>query len=250
MTIYIVEDEPRAAKRLQRLVQELRPQAQVPPPAPSIAEARAYLENHPHPEAILLDIELADGHSFELLDQVALTCPVIFCTAFDQYALEAFRYHGLDYLLKPIKKEELATALDRARAPLDSIDYHRLAQAVHQPRYQERLLVKLGQRYRTVEIKQIAYFFTQDKVVYARLYEGKDVPLDQSLEHLQNLLDPRQFYRINRQMIVQLHALDNMYAWSRARLKLELKPPFEEHVIVATDRAADFKRWLEGRPSG
>lgn len=250
MTIYIVEDEPRAAKRLARLVQELCPQAILPSPAESIAEARQYLSQNPNPDILLMDIELADGPSFEILDQVPVESSIIFCTAFDQYALKAFRYHGLDYLLKPIKKAELAEALDRAGKKSETIDYQRLAREIHQSPYQERLLVKIGQRYRTVAVKNIAYLFTEDKVVYARLFEGKDIPLDQSLEQLANILDPRLFYRINRQMIVHLQALDNLYAWSRARLKLELKPPFSDHVIVATDRAADFKRWLEGRAQG
>lgn len=248
MDILIVEDEQRAAMRLKKMVQECYPQARVPEPLDTVEDAVQYLKTEAEPTALLLDIELADGKSFEILQQVHSRIPVIFCTAFDQYALEAFRYHGVAYLLKPIKKEELQEALKHALQQGEpAIDYARLAEVLQQqkPRYQERLLIRLGQRYKTLVINDIAYIYTRNKMVVARTFAKKDTPLDQNLEQMEEILDPSLFFRVNRQMILQFKAIEQMYAWSRARLKIDLIPPFDSDVVVATDRAASFKKWLE-----
>lgn len=248
MEILIVEDEQRAATRLKNMVAECYPQAHIPEPIDTVEEAVQYLKHKPEQAALLLDIELADGKSFEILQQVRLQAPVIFCTAFDQYALEAFRYHGVAYLLKPVKKAELQEALQNALSQTNTtLDYQKLAEVLQQqkPRYQERLLIRLGQRYKTLVISEIAYIYTRNKMVVARTFAQKDTPLDQTLEQMEEILDPALFFRVNRQMILQFKAIEQMYAWSRARLKIDLTPPFDSDVVVATDRAAAFKKWLE-----
>lgn len=251
MTILILEDEQRAAERLQKMVAKAYPQAELPQPIDSVEEAVNWLEQHPQPEVILMDIELADGRSFEIFRQREVKSKVIFCTAFDQYAVEAFKHQGVAYLLKPIKQEELEGALQRALAETGSgIDYDRLAEAVErrQSRHQKRILVKLGHRYKAIPVEEIAYAFTESKTVMVMTTAGKEVPVDQNLEQLEEILDPSKFFRINRQIIVSIDAIDNMYAWSRSRLKLELNPPREDmEAVVATERAANFKQWLEGK---
>lgn len=249
MTILILEDEQRAADRLTKMVKKAYPDAQLPEPIDTVEEAVEYLHDNPHPDVILMDIELADGRSFEIFEQAQVNSKVVFCTAFDQYAVEAFKHQGVAYLLKPIKQDELESALERAFKNTDvAIDYDRLAEAVErrQSRHQKRILVKLGQRYKAIPVEDIAYAFTESKNVMVMTREGKEVPVDQSLEQLEEILDPEKFFRINRQIIVNIKAIDNMYAWSRARLKLELTPSRNMEAVVATERASNFKQWLEG----
>ncbi len=250
MTILIIEDEQRAAERLIKLVKELRPEADIPQPLESVEESVQWLEDNPAPEVILMDIELADGKSFEIFTHQEIRSKVIFCTAFDHYALDAFKHHGVAYLLKPVKPEELEEALNLAlEGHLDNINYDKLAEAMsrHNKRYQKRLLVKLGQRYKTISTEELAYAFTEDKSVMVMTTEGREIPVDQSLEQLEHILDPEKFFRINRKIIVSIEAIDNMYAWSRSRVKLELRPEKDLEAVVATDRAGNFKQWLEGR---
>lgn len=249
MTILIIEDEMHAAERLIKLVKELQPGANIPDPLDSVEESVQWLEEHPSPDVILMDIELADGKSFEIFNHQRITSKVIFCTAFDQYALEAFKHHGVAYLLKPIKTNELEEALNMALASgTGQIDYDKLADAMNKrsTRFQKRLLVKLGQRYKAISTDEIAYAFTESKSVMVMTTSGKEIPVDQSLEQLDQILDPEKFFRINRKIIVNIEAIDNMYAWSRSRVKLELRPEKDIEAVVATDRAGNFKQWLEG----
>lgn len=249
MTILIIEDELKAAERLSKLVKDLEPDAVIPEPLESVEESVQWLADNPKPDVILMDIELADGKSFEIFNHHTVQTKVIFCTAFDEYALEAFKHHGVAYLLKPIKKEELHEALNLAlESQLSDIDYDKLAEAMarrNQP-HQKRLLVKLGQRYKAISTDDIAYAFTEDKSVMVMTTEGREIPVDQTLEQLEHILDPVKFFRINRKIIVNIEAIENMYAWSRSRLKLELLPKRDIEAIVATDRASNFKQWLEG----
>lgn len=250
MTVLIVEDEDRAAKRLARLVEEIVPQVEIKDMLASVEETLSWLKANKDPDVILMDIELADGKSFEIFESYTPQSHIIFCTAFDQYALDAFKHQGLAYLLKPIKKEELKLALDKvAKQSETAIDYELLAETLarREMRYQKRILVKLGQRLKAIPVDQVAYAFTESKSVMVMTFEGKEIPVDQSLEQLMQILDPKKFFRINRKLIVSLDAIDNMYAWSRSRVKLELTPNKDLDTVVATDRASNFKEWLEGK---
>lgn len=250
MRVLIVEDEDRAAKRLAKMVKELFPDANVLNPLAGVQETVSWLKANKEPEFILMDIELADGKSFEIFQQYKPQSNIIFCTAFDQYALEAFNYQGVAYLLKPIKKEELKNAIEKVSKPKSvEIDYHLLAETIAQRemKYQKRILVRLGQRYKAITVDEIAYAFTESKSVMVMTFEGREIPVDQSLEQLEHIFDPAKFFRINRKLIVNLNAIDNMYAWSRSRVKLELKPEKDLDTVVATERASNFKDWLEGK---
>lgn len=250
MTILIVEDEERAAKRIARMASELMPNCEIKAMLAGVSETVNWLQSNKDPDVILMDIELADGKSFEIFEQYTPSSQVIFCTAFDQYALDAFKYQGAAYLLKPIKKEELKAALEKSIKQVEAvIDYELLADtlAKREGRFQKRILVKLGQRLKAIPVDEVAYAFTESKSVMVMTFDGKDIPVDQSLEQLVQMLDPKKFFRINRKLIVSLDAIDNMYAWSRSRVKLELKPNKDLDTVVATDRAANFKEWLEGK---
>lgn len=250
MTILLIEDEKAAARRLQKMILKIEPGVKIPEAIDSIEGALQWLVANPAPDLILMDIELADGKSFEIFHHHKIISPVIFCTAFDQYALEAFKHHGAAYLLKPIKQEELEEAVSRTlKTVKQGIDYNRLAEAMSvRKQYQKRILVRLGQRYKSIPTEDIAYIFTESKNVLAMTKAGKDIPLDQSMEQMETLLDPEKFFRINRKIIVNIDAIDNMYAWSRSRIKLELTPENNMEAIVATERAGNFKAWLEGNP--
>ncbi len=250
MTVLIIEDEERAARRLARMVKELFPDAELIAPLATVMDSVAWLKANEDPIIILMDIELADGKSFEIFEKYTPESHVIFCTAFDQYALEAFKHQGVAYLLKPIKKEELKAAIDKAlKQSISGIDYELLAEAISrkETQYQKRILVRLGQRYKAIPVDDVAYAFTESKAVMVMTFEGKEIPVDQSLEQLMQILDPYKFFRINRKIIVNLDGIDNMYAWSRSRLKLDLKPSKDLDTVVATDRASNFKEWLEGK---
>lgn len=250
MRILILEDEMRAAFRLVKMLQNLRPEAEVEEPLESIADAEQWFQHHADPDILIMDIELADGPSFELFSKVNTRAAIIFVTAFDQYALEAFRHHGLAYILKPVKEEELNDALTRAESmSKPGLDYSELVQLLRPEHksYQDRILVKIGQRYKAIPVEEIAYIHTEDKSVKAVTTGDRDIPLDQTLEQLEEMLDPARFFRINRKIIVSHQAIDTMFAYSRSRMKLELLPERGVEAIVATDRSGNFKNWLEGR---
>lgn len=250
MTVLIIEDEERAARRLARMVLELYPEADIKATLAGVGESVNWLKSNTETDIILMDIELADGKSFEIFEQFRPKSHVVFCTAFDQYALEAFKYQGVAYLLKPIKKDELKAAIDKTlEHSVSKIDYEMLAEAISRKdaQFQKRILVRLGQRYKAIPVDEVAYAFTESKAVMVMTFEGKEIPVDQSLEQLSQILDPKKFFRINRKIIVNLESIDNMYAWSRSRLKLELKPTKELDTVVATERASSFKNWLEGK---
>lgn len=249
MTILIVEDEAVAARRLRKLVAELRPSADLPEPVDSIAGTLEYLSQHDMPDLILLDIQLADGSSFEIFQQVEVTAAVIFITAYDDHALRAFRVNATDYLLKPVKRDELEAALDkweqRRAAPV--VSYDDLARVIHREESPRRFLIRIGQQMRLVELEDIAYAYTESKVNFIITHQGRRYPIEYSLEQLEEIFDPRVFFRVNRQYIVNIRAIDEMYAFSKSRVRLQLVPPSEHEIIVSTERSPNFKQWLQGQ---
>lgn len=256
----LVEDEAAAASRLRKMVLELRPAATHVHTLETVEEAIDWLPAHtPNYDLVFMDVQLADGISFEIFKEIEMQKPVIFTTAYDSYALQAFRVNGIDYLLKPVKGEELQQALqkwekyqhkpaqDQEAAP--ALDYSKLAELLRQPQfsYQKRLLVKFGDTLKAIDVLEAAYFFAQDKVILMRLHSGREYPLDQNLDQLEQLLDPRQFFRINRQYIVNIGAIQSMHAWSKSRIKLLLNPAAPSETVVSTYRTGDFKAWLEAK---
>lgn len=253
MKILIIEDEIAAARRLEKLVSEVAPDAMLLDRLDSVESAVLYLKNNPQPDLILLDIHLADGSSFEIFQHVTVTAPIIFTTAYDEYALQAFKENTIDYLLKPIKVNELAAAIEkfkRLRQP-EKTDMKRIAEAMMLDsagnNYLKRMLIRFSSSFKLVDMSDVAYFYTKDKITFLVLRSnGKRFPADYPLDKLESMLDPEVFFRINRQFIINISAIKEMHAYSKSRVKVDLDPPSELETVVSTERSSEFKRWLVG----
>ncbi|MFC5269740.1 LytR/AlgR family response regulator transcription factor [Adhaeribacter terreus] len=254
MKVFLIEDEEVAAARMEKLLRQLEPGLYIAGVADSIESSVEWLRQNPAPDLIFSDIHLADGSSFEIFKEVEVTAPVIFTTAFDQYALDAFKVNSIDYLLKPVKQAELEKSLEkwkrlRSQNTNPVIDYQQLLQALKpaQQHFQKRLVIRYGPHIKTVEVADVAYFFTQEKVTFLCTFEGKKLPVDSTLDEQEKELDPTVFFRINRQFIINVKAIGNMLSYSKSRVKIELNPPSEIETIVSTERSATFKNWLTGK---
>ncbi len=255
MNILIIEDEAAASRRLKQMVLDLLPSANIVSILDSVERAIQWLSTEQMPALIFLDIHLADGLSFDIFEEVEVTVPVIFATAYDQYAIDAFKLNSIDYLLKPIKKAQLEQALIKYQKLQGSpqaqpaIDYQQLAAVIQQqthPSYQKRIVIRYGQKLKAIEVADSAYFFIESKVTMLRTQSGQDYPIDQNLDQLACMLDPQRFFRINRKMIVSIECIAQMHAYSKSRVKLTLTPPFDGESIVSAERASRFKEWLKG----
>jgi len=249
MKVLIVEDEQRAANRLEKLIKEVDVSIEVLGNLDSVEAVLEWTNSHELPDLFFLDIHLADGSAFEIFNRITISQPIIFTTAYDQYAIQAFKVNAIDYLLKPIKKDELKKALDKYKSLQSSpiIDYAELAKHLQKEKSQrlKRFLIRVGQNLKTVDLDEVAYFYTEDKITFLVNVEGKRYPIDFSLEKLEEDLDDEIFFRINRQFIIQVASIDKMVSVSKSRVKLVLKPLSSE-TIVSTDRSGKFKRWLVG----
>lgn len=253
MKVFLIEDEPAAMKRLKMLIAEADPGLEICGEADSVESALDWLVTNPSPDFIVTDVQLADGMCFDIFKQHSPSCPVIFATAFNNYALDAFQVNAADYLLKPIKADELKKAIEkiRRRVPgLPDIDYGRLARAIidEESRYNRRYLIRYGDQIRSVESDEIAYFYTTQKAVFLVTFAGKSLPFDKSLDALEEELDPKKFFRINRQFIINVKSISHMHSVSKSRVQLDLNPAFKEgEVIVSTEKSPLFKTWLGDR---
>jgi len=251
MRILIIEDEQPAAKRLQQLIASCEPQAEIIACLDSVGAAVAWLSAHPSPDLIFMDIQLADNLSFEIFNQVEVSSPVIFTTAFDQYTLKAFKVNSVDYLLKPIELEELAAAMrkyEQLYAKPQHYDLNairQMMQAMSQPSYKERFIVKTGQQLTYINTGDIAYFFSEDGVVQAMTWAGKKYLIEYTLEQLEPLLPPADFFRINRKMILDIKAVKKIAPYFNSRLILQVSPAYEQEILVSRERVNDFKKWLD-----
>jgi len=248
MNFLIIEDEKPAAEQLKRLLRKSAAEAFIHGPLQSVAEAVEWLEDNPAPDLVFLDIQLADGHSFEIFDKVELKSPVIFCTAYDQYALKAFKLKSIDYLLKPIDPAELGQALHKFRewdspAP---VNIESLREAMSAPEnYKSRFVIKVGDKLTVVATSDIDFFFSQSKSSFLQTNSGKQYPIDQSLDQLSDMLSPARFFRINRKYLISIDAIKDVRSYSSSRLKLKLRHCNDEDVLVSRDRTSDFKEWLD-----
>lgn len=246
MKYVLLEDEPLAAEKLAQTIEEVRPNWQHLTTFESLSQASKQLVSL-RPDIIFVDIHLADGLSFELFKGELSETPLIFTTAYDQYALKAFELNSIDYLLKPIARDELERALKKLESRTSSvaIEWERLMRDL-KPGYKERFLVSTGERMKTVNTGEIAFFHAQGKHCFLTNKEGTEYLIDQTLTQLMEVLDPARFYQINRQYIVQLSFISEMIPWSKSRLKLILEPPTPEDAIVSVERSPGFRKWLEG----
>jgi two-component system LytT family response regulator len=252
MNLLIIEDEPASAQRLKKMAEEIDPDLRVLDILDSISASVEYFRNHTTPDLVLLDIHLADGLSFEIFREVEVNCPVIFTTAYDQYAIQAFKVNSIDYLMKPVKKAELAEAFRKLKklAPVKP-DYNLalLAEVIAKQKkeYLKRLVIRIGQQIKILDIKDLAYFYIEEKIVFTVNFKSDRYPVDLSLDQLEEQLDPERFFRINRGFIVSLESIEAMYTYSKARIKIKLKPPCDLETITSTERSAGFREWLKGR---
>lgn len=253
MRILIVEDEPLAAAQLAAHISALRPDAKIEQVCDTVKSAVNWLQKHDAPDLAFFDIQLGDGLSFEVFEQVEFRQPVIFVTAYNQYAIQAFKVNSIDYLLKPIEREELDKALQKfdslKKNSFQTLTPEIVAQVISslkKKKYKERFVVKIGTHLRMIEINEILYFYSFQKGTFAKHTDGKDYLLDQSLELLEELVDPAEFFRINRKYLVALNSIKDVLAYSNSRLKLKVQHAGEDDFLVAREKVRSFKKWLEG----
>lgn len=262
--VLIVEDEAPAARRLARLVAELRPQVELLGPCDTVTAAREVFAEAKltgtGPDVLLCDIELADGLSFRLWEEAEVPCPVIFTTAYDQYALRAFRVNSVDYLLKPIESEQLAAALERFEArrqpglPADLVAQLAAATAQRAPSYRSRVAAQRGEVLRPLPVREVAQFFSEDRLTFALTHDGKRHHVGEPVARLAEELDPTEWFRINRAQLVHIDGVLRAEPYFNHRLKLTLSPPSPDEGaasrsrdVVARERVRAFRNWLDGR---
>lgn len=252
MDVVIIEDEPLAAERLQLLIRSYDPSIQIVASLESIEESVQWLQSKPAPDLLFVDIHLSDGHSFEIFKKVPLQKPVIFTTAFDNYALDAFKLFSIDYVLKPITEQALGAAINKYKnitTNLAASNYHLLSDQVKEnfgTRYKNRFLAKVGSRSFFLHSDEVAYFFADNKIVYLVDNQGNRFIINFTLEKLEPLLDPHDFFRINRKMIIQAKAIEQVKPYFNNRLKLHLKGiKTDEEIIISRERVTDFKDWAD-----
>jgi len=263
MNLFIIEDEVFAAERIRNLVEQTEPEARIVGMADSIEASVRFLQQHgpgspDQPDLILMDIELVDGQSFEIFQEVEVSCPVIFTTAYDEYALRAFKFHSIDYLLKPIQREELQQSLakfrelrSRYQPASPAVDLGSLLDELRRasapvPQKREHFLVRQGQKLLSIPVGEVAYFYTEDRVTFLKTGDGRYFPVDQTLEELEQQLDIRHFFRASRQYLIGREAVRAIYVHLNGKLKVTLSPETPEMLFVSRDRAPEFKRWLGG----
>ncbi len=253
MRLLIIEDEAPAARRLSGLIAAIEPDAVIAEVIDSVESAVKWLRTHQTPDLIFMDIQLADGLSFEIFSQIDVQAPVIFTTAYDEYALRAFKVNSVDYLLKPIEKEELKQSLQKFRKlnapfaqPLDTNLLRSLVQSLQsgQPQFKNRFLVRFADKLVFVPAEDIAFFMAEDKYVFILTKENNKYTVDHNLDELETMLDLVTFFRLNRQFIAQLqsHPYDSSYF--NGKLKINLYPEPAAEVLVSRERAPAFKKWL------
>lgn len=246
----LVEDEKPAAKRLEKLLSEIAPDIAIIQHCDSIESTVNYFKKGITPDLILLDIQLGDGLSFEIFKQVNVLCPVIFTTAYDDFAIKAFELNSIDYLLKPINKDKLLQSIEKfrkLRLQPSMPDWSAVLGLLNKETktYKERFLIHIGEHLHLLPTSDIAYFYSIEKSTFLCSTSGKHYPLDYSLDKLEEMLSPVQFFRISRQYIVSFQAISKIVVLSKSRIKLQLSPTPTDEILVSTARTAPFKNWLD-----
>lgn len=250
MTAIIIEDEAIASRRLASLVGELAPDLEIIGQLTSVENGTAWFAQNELPDLIFLDIQLNDGYGFDILDQLEEHPPVIFTTAYNEYAIRGFKYNGLDYLLKPIERDALRTALHKFRknstgAFLSETSKISELKKLFAKEYKRRFMVKVGNHFNTFKVEEIAYFKSNEGLIFLHTHAGQEFPIEYSIDQLEDILDPVQFFRINRKFMISVQAVEEIHTYFNSRLLLRLQPRSEEQVIVSRERTSNFKRWLD-----
>lgn len=250
MKIAIIEDEHLTAQRLEAMVKKYDPSVEVMAVLPSIEESVEWFKDQNDPDLLFMDIHLEDGQCFSIFEKINLEIPVIFTTAYDEYMIKAFKVNSVDYLMKPVNYDELVHAIEKYKRIHNQDDEKEgigaLLQAIQakETAYKQRFLISTGSRLKTIEIADIAYFYSAEKITFLVTKENQRFPLDFSLDKLTAIIDPAQFFRINRQMLAGLSAISNIHVYPKGRLKLDLIPAMKEEVLVSLDKIVEFKEWL------
>ena len=251
MKTIIIEDEEFAARRLENMIRECDPGIEIVNRFPSVKESVEWLKNNAQPDLIFLDIQLEDDLSFAIFEQVQVRSKIIFTTAFDEYAIKAFKLNSIDYLLKPINQEELCRAIDKFRswsaesAPvIDALMLRDLLRP--QPTYRERFMVSVGDKLKSINVSDIAYFFSTAGITFVVMHSKTQYSLDFSLDNLREMLQPKDFFRVNRQYLVGHKAIDKVVVYPKSRLKIVLNPSTDTDLFVSIDKAPEFKQWFDG----
>lgn len=257
MNVLIVEDEKLAAEKLQKQLLEIDDSLAIVGMTPSIEETVEWLDANDMPDLVFCDIHLADGLSFDIFKQRIVQSPVIFTTAYDHYAIRAFEVNSISYLLKPIQKEKLEDSLSKYRSLRQQNE-----QSMHNPgqidklisiiqrgttttNYKQRFLVKVGTKIKSVPVNRVAYFFTEDRMNFIMTRDHDKLPVDHTLEELEDMLDPRHFFRLNRSFVVHYDAVKEIHTHFKGRVKVDLNPPMEEEIVISAEKTPVFKAWLD-----
>lgn len=252
MNVLIVEDESLAVDRLRQLLADADPSIKITGVTDSVETSISWLQYNPKPDLILMDIELSDGQSFAIFDQVKVSSPVIFTTSYDEYAIQAFKVNSIDYLLKPIKPGDLQAALEKLKTlgrhlptgPSAAIEQLLWQLKKPEKEYRDRFLVKSGQRYFSIEADDIAYFYYHNRVTFLKTWKKDVYYIDYILDELEEMLSPQRFFRANRQFLLHIKSVKDIHAESNNKLKLKLLPAVDEEVLVSRERATAFKLWM------
>jgi DNA-binding LytR/AlgR family response regulator len=253
MNIIIIEDEHLAIKRLSELIKKYNPEINILAKIQSVKKAVEWFSKNPEPDLAFMDIQLGDGLSFDIFEQIKITCPVIFTTAYDEYALKAFKVNSIDYLLKPFDFEELAEAINKfnnrtgASRKNNSTQNIQIEQVINMlsKKYKERFTVKIGEHIKLVPVADILCFYSREKASYIFTKEKRNYFLDFSLDKLETLINPNIFFRVNRKFIINIHAVKDIIAYSNSRLKVNIQDFTEDEIIVSREKVSKFKEWLE-----
>ncbi len=246
----IIEDESPAAERLARMLRDIEPGIHVVDILESVSEAIRWFSTNPQPDLLMLDIQLADGLSFDILKKIKIESFVIFTTAYDEYAIKAFELNSVDYLLKPVNKEKLNKAIEkfkRLSSERRSLDIQAVIDAIDsgKRKYKERFAISVGSRIRSVETKDISYFYSLDRNTFLCTFEDRHYPVDFSLDKLEEILQPDDFFRISRRHMINYKAIDKITILSKSRVVIHTKPAVKEPLMVSTARTHEFRLWLD-----
>ena len=248
--VLIIEDEQPAAKRLEKMLLEISAEFEIIQRCDSIESSVQYFKIGIMPDLVMLDIQLGDGLSFDIFRQVVISCPVIFTTAFDEYAIKAFELNSIDYLLKPINKEKLERSIEKFKKlnqQNSQTDWKILASLLEKEKrdYKQRFLVYVGEHLHSVQTSDIAYFYSVEKSTFLTTNSGKSFSVDLSLEKLEGMLSPNDFFRINRNYLIEFKAIKKINILSKSRIKLMLEPAPANEILVSTARTHEFREWLD-----
>ena len=250
MRALIIEDEKLAREKLQSLIKRYDPSYEIVGCLDSVEGAVEWLTEQPHPDLIFVDIHLADGISFDIFEHVPIQVPVIFTTAYDQYAIKAFRVNSVDYLLKPIQYEDLERSLDKFQSlkhDLTAPDLSMLHDLIKnsEKHFKTRFITKVGDHIQSVSIEEIAFFYTEFKGVFVVTWEGRKHLINYTLEHLEACLDPQKFFRLNRKYIAEINAIEKVVTLGQSRLKVNLTHCKDESITISREKVSHFKSWLD-----